>query len=115
MACRVATGTFGFDRGLLAMRIPSLLLVAGLIAVAPSHAQPPSGLTAGEVRKVDKLAGRLSIAHDAIENLKMPKMTMAFRVKEPGMLDKVKEGDKVRFAAEKIDGRYTVTHIETSK
>ena len=29
----------------------------------------------------------------------MPKMTMVFRVKEPAMLDAVKEGDNMNFAA----------------
>ena len=72
-------------------------------------------LTAGVVRKIDKDAGKISIAHEPIENLGMPKMTMVFRVKEPGMLDTVKEGDKVNFAADKIKGALTVTKIETAK
>jgi Cu(I)/Ag(I) efflux system protein CusF len=72
-------------------------------------------LTSGEVRKIDKAAGKISIAHEPIENLGMPKMTMVYRVKEPGMLDVVKEGDKVNFAADKIQGVFTVTRIETAK
>lgn len=80
-----------------------------------SQAAPAAGLTAGVVRKIDKDAGKISIAHDPIENLGMPKMTMVFRVKEHGMLDRVKEGDKVNFAADKIKGAYTVTKIETAK
>ena len=29
------------------------------------------------------------------------------------MLDQVKEGDKIRFTADKVGGQYTVTGIET--
>ena len=42
-------------------------------------------------------------------------MTMVFRVQEPALLDKVKEGDKVRFAADKVGGALTVTQIEPAK
>ena len=80
-------------------------------AQAPSAAK----LTAGVVRKIDKAAAKISIAHDPIENLGMSKMTMVFRAKEPRMLDAVKEGDKVNFAADRIDGVLTVIKIETAK
>jgi Cu/Ag efflux protein CusF len=42
-------------------------------------------------------------------------MTMVFRVKEPALLDQVKSGDKVGFAAEKINGALTVTQLEPAK
>ncbi len=80
-----------------------------------AKAESKTGLTAGVVRKVDKDAGKLSIAHEPIESLGMPKMTMVFRVKEPAMLDAVKEGDKINFAADKIGGAFTVTQIEVAK
>ena len=38
-----------------------------------------------------------------------------FKVKEPSMLDKVKQGDKVRFVVEKVNGALTVTSIEAVK
>jgi Cu/Ag efflux protein CusF len=41
----------------------------------------------------------------------MPQMTMVFRVRDPAVLDQVHVGDKVRFAAEKVGGQYTVTKI----
>jgi Cu(I)/Ag(I) efflux system protein CusF len=69
----------------------------------------------GEVRKVDKGAGKLTLKHGPIPNLDMPGMTMVFQVKEPAMLDQVKAGDKVRFAADKIGGQYTVVKIEAVK
>ena len=50
-----------------------------------------------------------------IPSLDMPNMTMVFRVKNPAMLDQVKAGDRVRFAADKIGGQYTVVGIEPAK
>jgi Cu(I)/Ag(I) efflux system protein CusF len=40
---------------------------------------------------------------------------MVFQVKDRTLLDKVKTGDKVRFAAEKIGGQITVTAIELER
>lgn len=69
----------------------------------------------GEVRKVDKEQGKLTLKHGPIANLDMPGMTMVFKVADPTMLDSVKEGDKVRFSAEKVNGAITVTAIEPVK
>jgi len=89
------------------------LLGTLLMAVAlPVTAQ---GMSEAEVRKVDKDAGKLTLKHGPIPNLEMPPMTMVFRVKEAGMLDAVKPGDKVSFQAEKINGQYTVTRIQPAK
>jgi len=69
-------------------------------------------MSQGEVRKVDKDAQKITIKHGPISNLDMPPMTMVFRVKDPALLDKVKAGDRIRFAADRINGAYTVTQIE---
>jgi Cu/Ag efflux protein CusF len=45
----------------------------------------------------------------------MPAMTMVFQVREDSMLDKVQAGDKVRFQAEKIEGKFTVTRLEAAR
>lgn len=65
----------------------------------------------GEVKKIDKDAGKITLKHGPIPNLDMPGMTMVFRVKDPAMLDAVKTGDKVRFSADKVAGALTVTAI----
>jgi Cu(I)/Ag(I) efflux system protein CusF len=72
-------------------------------------------MTSGVVRKVDKDAGKVTIRHGPIVNLGMPQMTMIFRVKDPAMLDGLKEGDEIRFVADKVDGAYTVFQIEPVK
>lgn len=69
----------------------------------------------GEVRKVDKEQGKVTLKHGPIANLDMPGMTMVFKVADPRMLDNLKPGDKVRFAASNKDGALTVTAIEAEK
>jgi Cu(I)/Ag(I) efflux system protein CusF len=80
-------------------------------AYATSHQSAAAGYATGEVRKVDKEAGKVTLKHGPIANLEMPPMTMVFRVKQPSMLEKVKAGDKVKFKAENVQGTYTVTEI----
>lgn len=85
-------------------------------AVEPSSGKSDPKMTAGVVKKVDKPAGKVTISHEPIQHLNMPtKMTMVFRVKDPAMLDQLKEGDRINFVAEKVDGTYTVTSVEPAK
>ncbi|WP_309907277.1 copper-binding protein [Variovorax soli] len=69
-------------------------------------------LTEGEIRKIDKDGKKLTLKHGPLKNLDMPGMTMVFQVKDEAMLDTLQVGDKVRFEAEKIGGKFTVTRIE---
>jgi Cu(I)/Ag(I) efflux system protein CusF len=69
-------------------------------------------LAEGEVRRVDKAAGKISLKHGEIKNLDMPPMSMVFEVKDPALLNKVKAGDKVVFTAAQINGVYTVMSID---
>ena len=75
-------------------------------------AQAVSAMSEAEVRTINKDAGKITFKHGEIKNLDMGAMTMVFQVKDAALLDKVKEGDKVQFTAEKIRGQYTVTSIE---
>jgi Cu(I)/Ag(I) efflux system periplasmic protein CusF len=104
--------------------ITCLLFVPGSYAAGDAPADNAAGgtsaesgqpMTSGVVRKVDKGAGKVTIRHEPIVNLGMPQMTMIFRVKDPAMLDRLKEGDVIRFVADKVDGAYTVMHIEPVK
>ena len=79
-------------------------------ASAPAEAN--AKLAEGTVKKIDKSAGKLTIAHGPLEGLGMPPMTMAFHAAEPGLLEQVKVGDKIRFHAVDEQGRLVVTAIE---
>ncbi len=106
----------------------AILAVIALVVLPPlaalaveAHHQPAASaasgapLAEGEVRRVDKDAKKLTIRHGPIQSLNMPAMTMVFQVKDPAMLDQVKAGDKIKFAADKVGGAYTITQIEVVK
>jgi Cu/Ag efflux protein CusF len=97
------------------MKMRSLLAAALAIAAVALRAQPTADLAEAEVRKVDKEARKITLKHGEIKSLDMPPMTMVFQVRDPALLDRVKAGDKVRFAAEKVGGQYTVVRIEAAK
>ena len=84
-------------------------------AAGTASADSGQAMTSGVVRKVDKGAGKVTIRHGPIENLGMPQMTMVFRVKDPAMLDRLKEGDKILFVADKVDGAFTLMSFESAK
>lgn len=93
-------------------RVFATLLATGLAASAFAQA----ALTEGEVRKVDKANGKITLKHGEIKNLDMPPMTMVFGVKDKALLDRVKKGDKVKFAADKdAAGDLVVTALEAQK
>jgi Cu/Ag efflux protein CusF len=82
----------------------------------PAAAAPASvPLTEGTVKKIDKPTGKLTLTHGPIENLGMPGMTMAFKVKAPANADKLKVGDKVRFLADYVGGEVVITRLEAAK
>lgn len=68
-------------------------------------------MSEGEVRKIDKEQGKVTLRHGPIQSLDMPGMTMVFKVADPTLLESVKEGDRVEFAVERLDGSITVTAI----
>jgi len=93
----------------------ALFATAAVLSVA-AQAQPAAAdMSDGEVRKIDKEAGKLTLKHGEIKNLDMPGMTMVFVVKDKAMLDKLALGDKIKFKAVKDDGKFTVTEIVPAK
>lgn len=81
------------------------------------HGKPVAQATTGdmadgEVRKVDKDGGKLTLKHGDIKSLDMPAMTMVFGVKDKAMLDKLKAGDKIKFKAINDAGKFTVTEMQ---
>ena len=104
-------------------------LVAAPVFASSGHAHSPApekkaagekaasgdAMSDGEVKKVDKSAGKVTLKHGPLPALDMPAMTMVFRVKEAAMLDQLKVGDNIKFKAEKIGGNYTVTEYQPAK
>lgn len=90
------------------------------------HAMPPRqaaqdgqiGRGEGEVRRVDKVNGRITLRHGPLVGLKdadgndMPGMTMVFRVVDLARLDALKAGDAVRFTVARDNGALVIRSIE---
>ncbi|BDC86098.1 copper-binding protein [Aeromonas caviae] len=74
--------------------------------------QTEQTLTKGTITRLDAANGKVGIRHEAITNLKMPPMTMVFRVADPAQLQGLKVGDEVLFHAENPAGKLTVTAIQ---
>jgi Cu(I)/Ag(I) efflux system periplasmic protein CusF len=72
-------------------------------------------MTDGEIRKIDKEQGKITIKHAEIKNLDMPPMSMVFSVKDKAMLDKVQVGEKIQFVVIMDAGKMVVTDIKPSK
>ena len=107
---------------------PILLLTAALLTAGtasstvaqtptPAKASAPMAmpLVDAEVRKLDPSTGLIVLRHGDIPNLAMPAMTMGFDVADKKMLDGLKVGDKVRFQAEMIKGKATVTELRKAR
>lgn len=84
---------------------------AAPVAAAASTA----ALTEGEVRKIDKAAGKVTIKHGPMPKFDMPAMTMVYRAKDKAMLDQLKPGDKIKFDADGVGGEFTVLRLEKVK
>ena len=84
-------------------------------SIAESNTKSGQAMTEGLVKKIDRNVGKITISHGPIGNLGMPKMTMIFRVKDPAMFDRLKEGDRIRFLADKVNGAFTVMEFEPAE
>ena len=108
----------------LAPILVSISLAAPIHALAQDkhmiHAQakaaaPDVAWSEGVVKAIHKQEGQIAIAHGPLVNLGMGKMTMTFRVKAPALIEGIKEGSRIRFVAENVNGELTVVALETAK
>lgn len=65
----------------------------------------------GVVKKLNPKSGVATIAHDPINSLNWPAMTMGFKVKDPTLMGKLAEGKKVSFEFVREAEDYVVTSL----
>lgn len=82
---------------------------------ADTHGMSHDRMSEGTVKKINPEAGKIMIEHGPLYTLNMPAMTMVFRVQDKSLLDQISAGDKIKFIAENIDGKPTVTQLEVVK
>lgn len=73
------------------------LLVASFLTLS-AFAQAANGeVVQGEVKNVLADQGKVTLKHGLIKSMKMPPMTMNYKVKDPAMLKSLQKGDHVEF------------------
>lgn len=100
------------NRRLLSLALLLSSVPFALQAQTPAAAPAP---TDAEVRKVDTAQHTLTLRHAEIPHLDMAPMTMVFQVPEAAdraLLPQIKPGAKLRFVAEKREGRYIARALE---
>ena len=80
--------------------------------VAASATQMP--LADGVVKKIDRAGNKVTLSHGPLPG-GMPAMTMAYRVQDAAWLEQMKEGQKIRFAADQVKGVMTMVRFEPVK
>lgn len=112
------------------------VILAGLIGILPGLATPAFAtdrstmgghahgagqqmaqmpMSQGEIKKINTDKGMITIKHGPLHSLGMGPMTMSFQVADAGQLKAYTPGQMIRFTAENIDGKLTVTHIEAAQ
>ncbi|MBY3063095.1 hypothetical protein HFO74_06505 [Rhizobium laguerreae] len=86
--------------------------VAALLSAGAAFGAFAQEFTKGVVNKVDAKANKVTIKHEDLKNLDMPAMTMVFRVEDPALLERLKEGSNIEFVAERVNGKLTVTEVK---
>lgn len=86
--------------------------LAAAIALSSAAGAFAQEFTHGTVKKLDAKAKKVTLIHEELKGLEMPAMTMVFEVKDDAVLAKLKEGAKVQFVAERVNGKLTVTQVK---
>jgi len=86
---------------------------SGRIETAQARETKPAGASAsGVIREIDRANSRVKLDHGPIPSIGMPGMTMTFKVKNPALLDQVKQGDPVNFEIEQSGLGWIITNLD---
>ncbi len=101
-----------------------LLIVAAMMltSVPPAFAQDmkktavaDAAVSQGEVKKVDKETGKITIKHGELKNINMGPMTMVFDAADKASLAPIKPGDMITFVADNSSGQLLVRDVKVKK
>jgi Cu/Ag efflux protein CusF len=95
---------------MLLRKMMILLAMLSSLASQPISAQD-NGVISGDVTSVDPTSGTITIRHDAVQRLNIGNSTDTFHVSEPIMLNAIRPGAHIRFAAERMNGKLSITKI----
>ena len=86
-------------------------ITAAALIVSAGAAFADTHITDGTVTKIDTKWNKVTVDHEELKNLDMPAMKMVFQVAEPEMLEKLSDGQSIQFAADRVNGKLTITEI----
>lgn len=89
-----------------------LFTAATIIALAMAVPAMATEMTNGLVQKIDAKLMKVTIKHEDLKNLGMPGMTMVFAVKDAAMLPKLQTNKKIKFVADRVNGKLTVVEVQ---
>lgn len=109
--------------GMIFGRSAALILLAVLAGgCQPDHAAAPSVSPSadaprgvGVVQAVDAAAGTITIAHEPMETLGWPAMTMPFKIARPELLENVTVGERIEFTLESADMTAPITAVRKTR
>lgn len=81
-------------------------------AKKPGAGMPMAHKAMGTVKKVDAKTGVVTIAHEPVNTMNWPAMTMGFKVKDKMLLDKLGDGKKIEFEFMQEDKDYVITGVK---
>jgi Cu(I)/Ag(I) efflux system protein CusF len=88
------------------------MMKAGGAQVGKENAKAITHKAVAVVKKVDQEHGKVTLAHEAVQSLKWPAMTMAFSVKDARLFEKLAAGKKVNVEFAKQGAEYVVTAVK---
>ncbi|MCC7183859.1 MAG: copper-binding protein [Rhodocyclaceae bacterium] len=109
---KITRPTFAIATLLAVLAMPMAGLAQPAAERGGTDISPSAAMVDGEVRRIDGVAGKITIRHGDIRHLDMPAMTMVFTVSDKALLARVKAGDKIRFMVVREGGRMVVTEIQ---
>ena len=95
-----------------AQAILAATLLQATLALADVAPKDDLGQNEGVVLEIDRKAGEIAIRHGYLPELSMDAMSMYFHVADPALFGRVRKGDRVKFKAGLVEGRFAVIAIE---
>lgn len=80
-------------------------------AMKPAAGVPMAHKAMGTVKNLDAKTGLVTLAHGPVKTMNWPAMTMAFKVKDKMLLDKLGNGRKVEIELMQDDKDYVITGV----
>lgn len=84
----------------------------GMDMGSPAEDAQTVHMTRGMVKKVDASGGKVTLAHEPVESLNWPAMTMGFKVQDKALLDDLAEGSEVEVTFTRDGKDYVITSVK---